>query len=62
MFNVRFSISLIFKLDVGTDEKIVLMSRDETNMLVVSYKDLKRCIEMAFNELMSQCCGSSSAQ
>jgi len=39
------------KLDAGVPEKIVLMSRDEKSVLVVSYKDLKRCIQGAFNEL-----------
>ena len=28
------------KLDVGTDEKILLMSRDETSVLVVRYSNL----------------------
>eukprot|EP00026_Physarum_polycephalum_P002793 Phypoly_transcript_02801.p1 GENE.Phypoly_transcript_02801~~Phypoly_transcript_02801.p1 ORF type:complete len:778 (+),score=143.60 Phypoly_transcript_02801:127-2460(+) len=39
------------KLDVGSPEKILLMSRDEQAMLVVSYKDLKRCVELSFAEL-----------
>ncbi|EGC30020.1 hypothetical protein DICPUDRAFT_42055 [Dictyostelium purpureum] len=42
------------KLDCGVDEKILLMSRDEQSLLVVSYKDLKKCIELAFSELVSQ--------
>jgi len=45
-------IESINKLDIGSQEKIVLMRRDEQSMLVVSYKDLKRCVESAFNELM----------
>jgi len=40
------------KLDAGTPEKIVLMSRDEQSLLIVSYRDLKRCIEEAFHELV----------
>jgi len=42
------------KLDCGVDEKILLMSRDEQSLLVVSYKDLKKCIDSAFAELVSQ--------
>jgi len=39
------------KIDIGTTEKILLMSRDEQSMLVVSYADLKRCMDTAFQEL-----------
>ncbi|KAK5582747.1 hypothetical protein RB653_004333 [Dictyostelium firmibasis] len=42
------------KLDCGVEEKILLMSRDEQSLLVVSYKDLKKCIDSAFSELVSQ--------
>lgn len=36
------------KLDAGTDERIMLVSRDEQSVLVVSYKDVKACIASAF--------------
>lgn len=36
------------KLDAGTDERIMLISRDEQSVLVVSYKDVKGCIASAF--------------
>ncbi|KAF9478551.1 hypothetical protein BDN70DRAFT_808509 [Pholiota conissans] len=36
------------KLDVGTDEKIMLVARDEQSCLVVSYKDIKMCVSSAF--------------
>eukprot|EP01094_Clydonella_sp_ATCC50884_P029831 TRINITY_DN94_c2_g1_i1.p1 TRINITY_DN94_c2_g1~~TRINITY_DN94_c2_g1_i1.p1 ORF type:complete len:724 (+),score=139.12 TRINITY_DN94_c2_g1_i1:3-2174(+) len=42
------------KLDVGSPERLVLMSRDEKSILVVSYKDVKRCMEQAFDELLSK--------
>lgn len=42
------------KLDVGAPEKITLMSRDEQSILIVSYKDLKRCVEEAFKELSAK--------
>ncbi|KAF2138147.1 uncharacterized protein K452DRAFT_301508 [Aplosporella prunicola CBS 121167] len=40
------------KLDVGTEEKVSLVSRDEQNVLVVSYKEIKRGVELAFQELL----------
>jgi PAB-dependent poly(A)-specific ribonuclease subunit 3 len=42
---------LALQLDAGVDERVVLMSRDEQSVLVVSYKELKNCAEAAFNEL-----------
>ncbi|XP_070554519.1 PAN2-PAN3 deadenylation complex subunit pan3-like [Ptychodera flava] len=40
------------KLDAGVPEKVCLMSRDEQNVLVVSYADLKMCFEATFAELL----------
>ena len=37
-----------FKLDAGTDERIMLVSRDEQSVLVVTYKDVKACVASAF--------------
>ena len=37
--------------------QVLLLSRDEASMLVVSYADIKRCVETAFTELKSR--GSS---
>lgn len=39
------------KLDLGVNEKIMLLSRDEMSMLVVSYADIKQCINTTFKEL-----------
>ncbi|KIJ18269.1 hypothetical protein PAXINDRAFT_161688 [Paxillus involutus ATCC 200175] len=39
------------KLDSGTDERIMLVSRDEQSCLVVSYKEVKSCINAAFSDL-----------
>lgn len=44
-------LSCLNKLDAGTDERIMLVSRDEQSVLVVSYKDVKACIASAFTEL-----------
>lgn len=40
------------KLDAGSDEKIVLVSRDEQNVFIVSYKEVKRGLESAFGDLV----------
>ena len=40
------------KLDAGSEERVSLVSRDEQNCLVVNYRELKRGVEMAFQELM----------
>ncbi|TQW12261.1 poly(A)-binding protein-dependent poly(A) ribonuclease [Cordyceps javanica] len=39
------------KLDAGTDEKICLTSRDEQTSFIVSYKELKKQLGSAFNDL-----------
>nr|POE85167.1 pab-dependent poly(a)-specific ribonuclease subunit pan3 [Quercus suber] len=39
------------KLDAGIDEKIQLVSRDEQNVFVLSYKEVKRGFESAWAEL-----------
>lgn len=41
------------KLDAGVPEKVCLMSRDEHNVLVVSYAELKKAINKCFKELSS---------
>ncbi len=40
------------KLDAGTDERVTLVSRDEQSCFVVSYKELKKGIESAFQDLI----------
>jgi PAB-dependent poly(A)-specific ribonuclease subunit 3 len=40
------------KLDAGSEERISLVSRDEQNVLVVSYRELKRGVEGAFQDLI----------
>lgn len=36
------------KLDAGVEERIMLVSRDEQSCLVVSYREIKSCIDSAF--------------
>lgn len=45
-------LSCLNKLDAGSEEKIALVTRDEQNVLVVSYKEIKRALEGAFQDLM----------
>lgn len=40
------------KLDVGIDEKILLTSRDEQTMFIVTYKDLKKQVASSFGDLI----------
>ena len=40
------------KLDAGSEEKVVLVSRDEQNLFVVSFREMKRAIEGAWTDLM----------
>ncbi|XP_041986902.1 PAN2-PAN3 deadenylation complex subunit PAN3 isoform X2 [Aricia agestis] len=41
------------QLDGGSNAKVELMSRDEQSVLVVSYAELKHCLEQAFDEVMA---------
>ncbi|XP_046996275.1 PAN2-PAN3 deadenylation complex subunit PAN3 isoform X1 [Schistocerca americana] len=41
------------KLDAGVHDKICLMSRDEQSVLVVSYAELKHCLEQSFDEILA---------
>lgn len=49
--NLSYVLTCLNKLDCGTDERIMLVSRDEQSCLVVSYKEVKACIESAFSDL-----------
>lgn len=39
------------QLDAGSEERIMLVSRDEQSCLVVSYRELKSCIESCFKSV-----------
>jgi len=51
VLNMSHVLTCLNKLDVGTDERIMLVARDEQNCLVVSYKEIKACIDGAFTDL-----------
>lgn len=42
------------KLDIGTDENILLQSKDERTILVVSYKEAKKILTDCFQEILNQ--------
>jgi PAB-dependent poly(A)-specific ribonuclease subunit 3 len=39
------------KLDVGSEEKLMLHSQDEQNVILVTYKDLKKALNKCFTDL-----------
>ncbi|XP_043585940.1 PAN2-PAN3 deadenylation complex subunit PAN3 isoform X1 [Bombus pyrosoma] len=45
-------VSCLNKLDSGSEDKVCLMSRDEQSILVVSYAELRQCLETSFGELI----------
>lgn len=45
-------IGCLNKLDAGLEEKVMLTSRDEQTCFVVTYRELKRGVESAFQDLM----------
>ncbi|KAH7927228.1 hypothetical protein BV22DRAFT_1061477 [Leucogyrophana mollusca] len=49
--NLSHVLACLNKLDSGTEERIMLVSRDEQSCLVVSYKEVKSCIDAAFSDL-----------
>ena len=46
-------LTCLSKLDAGVDERVTLISRDEQNCFIVSYRELKKAIESAFSDLSS---------
>ena len=49
--NLAHIIGCLNRLDAGSEEKIVLTSRDNATVMVVSWKELKNCFEGAWNEI-----------
>lgn len=52
VLDVSHVVECLNKLEVGTEERVLLMSRDEKSMLVLAYKDLKHYLTESFNELV----------
>ena len=55
-------VTALNKLDAADEEKIILASRDGKTLMVVSYSDVSRCLENAFQELCSNAGTPSSIQ
>ena len=47
-------IDCLNKLDIGSNDKILLVTKDEESLLVISFKELKNCIGLAFHDLLQQ--------
>lgn len=47
-------IEALNKLDAAVPEQVLLLSRDEMSMLVVSYADIARCLKGAYGELQAR--------
>ncbi|KAJ7226345.1 hypothetical protein C8J57DRAFT_1093370 [Mycena rebaudengoi] len=50
--NLSHVLTCLNKLDAGTEERIMLVARDEQSCLVVSYKEIKSCVESAFGYVL----------
>ena len=46
--------SSLNKLDMGDQEQMLLSSRDNKDLLVVSFSDVRRCVESTFIDLEAQ--------
>jgi len=55
-------ISCLNKFDAGVSDKVCLMSRDEQNVLVVSYAELKECLVQSYAECMQSARHTGSTQ
>jgi PAB-dependent poly(A)-specific ribonuclease subunit 3 len=58
VMNLAHVLDCLNKLDSGIDEKVALVSRDEQNVLIVTYRELKRGVESAFQDLIKAGRGS----
>eukprot|EP01036_Dinobryon_divergens_P034814 gene34814-45028_t len=54
-------LSSLNKLDAGDPEEILLSSRDGKDLLVVTFADVRRCLEKSFVDLTQQADSSSSS-
>lgn len=60
--DVGHVIQSLNKLDISDTERLLLTSRDERTSLIVSYYDLRRCLEAAVYELQQRADRLSSAE
>ena len=50
------------KLDAGSQERICLYSREGETVLIVSFAELRHCLEVAFSEVLNSSTTASSTQ
>jgi PAB-dependent poly(A)-specific ribonuclease subunit 3 len=55
-------VTALNKLDAADEERIVLTSRDGKTLMVVSYAEISRCLENAFQELCLNSVPTSTLQ
>lgn len=55
-------ISCFNKLDAGTEEKVLLTSRDNQTIFVLTYRELKKQVQLAINELQKGGTGQQRQQ
>jgi PAB-dependent poly(A)-specific ribonuclease subunit 3 len=55
-------VTALNKLDAADEERIVLASRDGKSLMVVSYAEISRCLENAFQELCTNAVPAASTQ
>lgn len=59
VLNLGHVVTCLNKLDAGVDELVQLVSRDEQNLFVISYREVKRGLEAAWAEIGKAAQGGS---
>eukprot|EP00048_Salpingoeca_helianthica_P022232 m.17145 g.17145 ORF g.17145 m.17145 type:complete len:527 (+) comp7052_c0_seq1:1235-2815(+) len=49
--DLAHTVQCLNKLECASPEKVMLVSSDEKNVIIVSYADLHRCLELAYSQL-----------
>ena len=52
LMDIGHMLGALNKLDAGSEEKVSLVSRDEQNLFVVSYREMRRAVEAAWTDLI----------
>ncbi|PVV02462.1 hypothetical protein BB560_003085 [Smittium megazygosporum] len=53
VLDIAHVVSNLNKLDAGSNERIMLTSKDEKTCLIVSFLEVKKCLEFAYKEMVS---------
>lgn len=57
MVDMGHMLACLNKLDVGVEERIMLVSRNEATVMVVTFREMKSAVEGAWGELMRRSSG-----